>query len=196
MNQEQKATKNTVLYLAVVTVAMFAFGFGLVSLYDVFCRVTGFGGGRGLEATAIEEVRGIATVDLDREIKVRMVTKRGRGVRLYLTAMEDSVAVNPGTLNEVFFRLTNPSDQPRVARAVPSLAPAPIVPYVKKVECFCFDEQPIGPNESIVLSMKFMVDAALPPNYGDDLVVGYTLFEAENAEPIAKIPEDKTDTRS
>ena len=38
--------------LLVMAVAMFAFGFALVPLYDVFCEITGFGG-RTNESAAI-----------------------------------------------------------------------------------------------------------------------------------------------
>jgi cytochrome c oxidase assembly protein subunit 11 len=43
------------LKVAGIGVAMFAFGFALVPLYDVFCEITGFGGKTASSAAAVVE---------------------------------------------------------------------------------------------------------------------------------------------
>ena len=39
-----KGTKKTVITLFIVTVLMFGFGYAMVPLYDVFCKITGLNG--------------------------------------------------------------------------------------------------------------------------------------------------------
>ena len=39
-----KGTKKTVIILFIVTVLMFGFGYAMVPLYDVFCKITGLNG--------------------------------------------------------------------------------------------------------------------------------------------------------
>ena len=43
-NKNLGANKQLITKLAAIAVGMFAFGFLLVPLYDVFCAVTGLGG--------------------------------------------------------------------------------------------------------------------------------------------------------
>ena len=42
-----KGTKKTVITLFIVTVLMFGFGYAMVPLYDVFCKITGLNGPLG-----------------------------------------------------------------------------------------------------------------------------------------------------
>ena len=55
MNSEQQKSENRSLIkgLLIMAAGMFAFGFALVPLYDVFCAITGFGGRTNAEAVAV-----------------------------------------------------------------------------------------------------------------------------------------------
>ena len=172
--------KRLPLLLAAWAVGMFGFGFGLVQLYDLFCRVTGLGGGSYV--TLVEpQVLARVESELGRQIKVRMITHKGRGVQMTLEPLEDSIEVRTGQRHTVRYRLTNHTNRPQMARAVPSLAPAQLAPYFHKVACFCFDAMPIGPREEREMTMTFVVDGELPQGYGDDILVGYTLFVEKTA---------------
>ena len=55
MTDEKKQNMALTGRLLILAIAMFAFGFALVPLYDVFCEITGFGGRTNTEAVAVEE---------------------------------------------------------------------------------------------------------------------------------------------
>ena len=75
--QARKAGRNRryARYLAALTLGMFAFGFALIPLYDVFCEITGLNGKTGrVEAAALDQ-----QVDQTRDITVQFI----KSVRAY-----------------------------------------------------------------------------------------------------------------
>jgi len=45
---------------------------------------------------------------------------------------------------------------------VPSITPPEAAEFFKKIECFCFTQQKLGPNEAREMPVRFYVDRALP----------------------------------
>ena len=62
------------------------------------------------------------------------------------------------------------------AQAVPSVAPSNAAAHLKKLECFCFEQQYLEPGESISIPLKFVIDPDLPADISS-LALGYTLFD-------------------
>ncbi len=64
-----KGTKKTVITLFIVTVLMFGFGYAMVPLYDVFCKITGLNGKtiRVVESEVKEEYK------TDRIVKISLI---------------------------------------------------------------------------------------------------------------------------
>ena len=149
-----------VVKVAAIAVAMFAFGFALVPLYDVFCAITGFGG-----KTATVRVEFLASV--------------ARGTPFELAPEISHMDVHPGQLYETHFRARNLTGSPLVAQAVPSVAPGPAARYFNKAECFCFTSQHFEPHEELTLKLAFMVATELPQHV-DTLSLSYTYFTASN----------------
>ena len=48
------------------------------------------------------------------------------------------------------------------AQAIPSFAPAESMPYFRKVECFCFQQQTLKAHETREFPVVFVVDPRLP----------------------------------
>ena len=68
--ERHRRNRRTAVRLALVTVAMFGFGFALVPIYDVFCEITGLNGKTGrVEAAALD-----GQVDLGRTVTVEFVS--------------------------------------------------------------------------------------------------------------------------
>lgn len=162
------------LKVAGLGVAMFAFGFALVPLYNVFCEVTGFGGKTAAAAVALAEAP-----DLNRTISVEFLSSIARGTPFTLEPDVSHMEVHPGRLYETHFRARNLSGKPLTAQAVPSVAPGPAARYFNKAECFCFTSQDFAPHEERELKLVFMVAAELPAHV-DTLSLSYTYFSVSN----------------
>jgi cytochrome c oxidase assembly protein subunit 11 len=162
------------LKVAGLCAAMFAFGFALVPLYDVFCEITGFGGRTAGAAVAVKEAP-----DLDRTVRVEFVASVARGTPFTLEPDVSHLDVHPGRLYETHFRARNLSGKPLTAQAVPSVAPGAAARYFNKAECFCFTSQDFAPHEERDLKLAFVVAAELPEHIGT-LSLSYTYFSVSN----------------
>jgi cytochrome c oxidase assembly protein subunit 11 len=160
------------LKLIGLVAGMFAFGFAMAPLYDVFCKVTGAGGktGAGPDGAAVA-----AAVDRERTVRVEFLASVPRGSPWEFRPVVAHLDVHPGQLYEAHYAARNRTDQPLVAQAVPSVAPGAAAKYFKKTECFCFTTQAFAPEESRDLKLLFAVDPGLPA-YIDTLSLGYTMY--------------------
>ena len=154
--------------------AMFAFGFALVPLYDVFCAVTGFGGKTATVAVAVVE-----EPDATRTVRVEFLASIARGAPFTLEPEVSHLDVHPGQLYETHFRARNLTGSTLTAQAVPSVAPGVAARHFNKVECFCFTSQEFAPHEELTLKLAFMVANELPAHV-DTLSLSYTYFSASN----------------
>ena len=129
---------------SLLVVGMFGFGFALVPMYDVLCKVTGLGGRTGgLYVYDPAKVK----PDESRLVKVTFLTNTNDGMTWEFRAEQSAVHVHPGELNEAKFFVRNTSDHTMVAQAVPSLAPGSAAEYFHKTECFCFTRQVLAPGQ-------------------------------------------------
>jgi cytochrome c oxidase assembly protein subunit 11 len=166
--------RHLALKVAGIGVAMFAFGFALVPLYDVFCALTGFGGKTATAAVAVVE-----RPDPSRTVRVEFLSSVARGTPFTLEPEVSRLEVHPGQLYETHFRARNLTGSTLVAQAVPSVAPGAAARYFNKAECFCFTSQEFAPHEERELKLAFMVASELPEHV-DTLSLSYTYFSASN----------------
>lgn len=173
MRQAGRANSRLALKLLLATVAMFGFGFALVPLYDVFCEITGLNGKTGGRyAYAVDE----AAVDESRLVTVQFLASNNAGMNWEFKPRVSQVKVHPGELTEVEFYARNPSGHTMVAQAIPSVSPSRAAEYLRKTECFCFNQQTLGPGEEISMPLFFFVDQELPGDVSK-LTLSYTLFD-------------------
>jgi cytochrome c oxidase assembly protein subunit 11 len=159
------------LKLAGITLAMFAFGFALVPLYDVFCVLTGLNGKTANAATVTAPAP-----DPNRSVRVEFVGSVARGSPWQFEPDVTHIDVHPGQLYEAQFRARNLRDRELTGRAVPSIAPGAAAKYFNKTECFCFTSQQFQPHEERELKVVFMVAPQLPDDV-DTLSLSYTYFD-------------------
>ena len=159
------------LKLGLVAVGMFGFGFALVPLYDVFCDITGLNGKTATSAAA--ESR---TMDEQRLITVEFVTYKAKGLSGDFEPSVRRLQVHPGEMHQVDFIVTSHVAEDRVLRAIPSVSPGVAAGYLRKTECFCFQEQPLAARQQAVMPMRFYVDEALPGHI-EVFTLSYTLYD-------------------
>ena len=87
------------------------------------------------------------------------------------------VQVNPGRAYVASYVAQNHASRAMIGQAVPSVAPAKAAKYLKKTECFCFDQQRLAAGESKEMPVRFIIDPALPQEL-TTISLSYTFFDA------------------
>lgn len=157
-------------------VVMVGAAFAAVPLYDLFCRVTGYGG-------TTQVAMGEAGAVLDREVTVYFDANTARGMPWEFEPLQRSMTVNVGESGLAYYRATNTSDVPVTGVASYNVAPFKAATYFSKIECFCFTEQTLMPGESIEMPVLFFVDPLIAEESRMDdvtsITLSYTFFETE-----------------
>ena len=167
-----KNVKKGVTKLVATVFAMFAFGFALVPLYDVFCDITGLNGKTATTAAAVNE----NGIDTSRTIKVQFISRTAQGAAWQFEPEINSIEVHPGEMKFVKFYAKNESGRHGVAQAVPSVSPGQAANYFQKIECFCFNQQPLDSENEVWMPLQFYVDPELPAEI-TELTLSYTLYD-------------------
>jgi len=173
----QQTNRKLAARLAGVTLAMFAFGFALVPLYDVFCDITGLNGKDVNRISVVEP----AAVDGSRWVTVEFLSNSNAAGSWEFQPSISKLRVQPGKLYSVSYRAHNPINRVMTMRAVSSIAPGTAAGYVNKLECFCFRQQRFAADERRLMPLRFMVNPTLPPEVGT-ISIAYTLFNSLDGE--------------
>lgn len=168
--------------LAVVVLAMFGFGFALGPLYSAICEATGLNGKMQLATADVNNV----VVDANRWVNVEFVTTVNGGGPMRFAATQNRLRVHPGELATVEFIAQNNETHDIIAQAVPNIAPWNAAKYLRKTECFCFNQQAFAAGEEKRMPMRFLLDPDLPPEVGT-VTLSYTFFDV--TELAAREPE-------
>ncbi len=158
--------------LFAASVFMFGFGFALVPLYEIFCDITGINGknyNEGPVATAY-------SIDYTREVKVQFITSNPGEMPWEFAPHQTTQRVNPGRTINTHFTATNPTAEWMVAQAVPSITPSEAAPYLTKINCFCFDRQPLESGATAEMPMVYVVSPELPEHIST-ITVSYSLYD-------------------
>lgn len=156
---------------------MFGFGYLLVPLYNVACDVLGLNGkvGRnGPEAVA-------ATSDPSRTVTVEFTAHVSTGLPWEFRPVTKRIEVHPGETVTVNYYARNQADETITGQAVPSVAPGRAAAHFKKIECFCFTEQKLGPREAREMPVQFVVAPELAPEV-QTITLSYAFFNVDKAQ--------------
>ena len=175
---DRRRNRRTAVLASGVILAMLGLTAASVPLYDLFCRVTGYGGTPRVEAEAAPGASaGSITVLFNADV--------GKGLPWRFQPAQRSMTLPVGEERLAFYEAVNESDGPVVGRAVYNVAPFKIGPYFAKVHCFCFEEQTLQAGERVEMPVSFYVDPALlsDPDTSEvhQITLSYTFFVDEEA---------------
>ena len=159
--------------LLLICMGMFLFGFALVPLYDVFCKLTGLNGKTANTAAAPS-----TKVDESRMIRIEFIANHDDSIPWRFAPETPFVEVNPGAVKIINFNVKNLSPTAMVGRAIPSVSPGAAARYFKKIECFCFVEQPLDAYGEKSMPVQFYVDPELPKEYST-ITLSYRLYKSQ-----------------
>ncbi|MFL6674649.1 MAG: cytochrome c oxidase assembly protein [Massilia sp.] len=171
-----RLNRSTLGKLVVIAVAMFGFGYALVPVYRQVCEVLGINVLTQKDGTVKRPAN--TQVDLSRTITIELDGNAQGPWRFRPT--QRSVTVHPNELTTVTYEVVNTQARTVKAQAIPSYAPQSAMPHFKKVECFCFREQVLKPNEARQMPVVFFIDPALPREV-KNITLSYTFFEIGGA---------------
>jgi cytochrome c oxidase assembly protein subunit 11 len=170
-----KARRNTAMAMAAIAALMLGAAFAAVPLYDLFCRVSGYGGTPG-------RVEGAPSAEIinPRTMTVRFNADVARDMPWQFQPEVRQLTVNVGKAAEIRYRAFNPGPRTIVGTATFNVVPAKAAKYFSKIECFCFEEQRLAPGQSAALPVSFFIDPAIMNDPAvaevETLTLSYTFF--------------------
>ncbi|MBX2847981.1 MAG: cytochrome c oxidase assembly protein [Acidiferrobacterales bacterium] len=160
--------------LIVIALIMFGFGYALVPLYEVFCRVTGFGG----KTDIIQEAAANKALLIDRDVEVTFTSHSHTALPWEFKPITKAMTVKVGEIQDAVFYVKNYSNRPITGMATFNVTPPRAGFYFKKTECFCFTKQVLQPGEEQEMAVRFLLDSEMPDDV-HELTLSYTFFDNE-----------------
>lgn len=153
-----------------------------VPLYDLFCKVTGYGGTTQKAETAPVEAS-------DVEVTVYFNADTAADMPWQFKPAQRSVKVRLGEEKLIFYTAENRTSQPIAGTATFNVTPFATGPYFAKIQCFCFEEQVLQPGQSVDMPVSFYVDPAMledpEAEHIRTITLSYTFFK--DAEETRKL---------
>ena len=159
-NALKAQNKKSIIIISFIVLFMLSLSFAAVPLYDIFCRVTGFGGTTQIASTAPGSSG-------HPDINVRFESSTSSSLNWDFFAQSKVVTIPIGEEKTIFYFAKNLSDKPIVGTATFNVTPAKVGQYFMKIDCFCFVEQLLKPGESMNMPVTFFID---PDIYKDENV--------------------------
>lgn len=167
--------------------AMGSLGWAAVPLYNLFCKVTGYGGTTATAAAGSDRV-------LDRTVLIRFDASRERDMPWSFEPVQHTMRVRLGATNIAFYEASNPTDHPVAGTAAYNVAPYAAGSHFVKIDCFCFEEQVLAAGETASMPVTFYVDPAIlddPEAEGiPEITLSYTFYQTDLPEDYAAITTD------
>lgn len=151
-----------------------------VSLYEWFCRVTGYGGTTQVAEAAANEV-------LDRTITVRFNADTNPALPWSFRPAQRAVEVRVGEASVAHYRADSVSDAPSSGTATYNVTPMKAGKYFVKIQCFCFTEQTLASGEGVDMPVQFYIDPRIAEDRDMDdvstITLSYTFFPLPGSRP-------------
>ena len=120
--------KSTLTKLSLVVVAMYAFSYALVPIYDTFCEITGLNGKTNDVAYTDNDIN-----KEDRFIKVKFISNVANSAPLYFEPSVTEMTVQVGKPYNTHYVMKNNSSRQLHTTASPSVTPGKYAEYFNDV---------------------------------------------------------------
>tara|TARA_B100001057_G_scaffold477015_1_gene545742 strand:+ start:546 stop:1091 length:546 start_codon:yes stop_codon:yes gene_type:complete len=172
--------KKTLTPIALVLIFFFMLGlsFAAVPLYDLFCRVTGFGG-----TTQNAENKEIPKIIINQNYKIRFDTNSNNSLDWKFYPEKNTLNLKPGEVHTIKFFVENMSNTPTSGSASFNVSPSPFGIYLNKIGCFCFEKQTLNPGQKRNFVLTFFLDPKVvddnKTNNISDVTLSFTFFSSD-----------------
>ena len=173
-----RSNRRVALALVGLVALMVGAAYASVPLYELFCKVTGYG---GTTQVASDNPKGI----IDREMTVRFDANVTAGLPWKVTGAR-RVTDRIGKVETIVYVAENLSSRQVTGMATFNVVPERAGAFFNKIECFCFEEQRLEGGESLDMPVLFYLD----PQFEEDprcasvntITLSYTFFRVDGAE--------------
>uniref|UniRef100_A0A493TPM2 Cytochrome c oxidase assembly protein COX11, mitochondrial n=3 Tax=Anatinae TaxID=2068716 RepID=A0A493TPM2_ANAPP len=209
----RRRNRTALTYIAAAAVGMVGMSYAAVPLYRLYCQVpggprpppsplgeraaglsaafafaqaTGLGGttGAGRGAARIEEMEAVK----ERVVKVTFNADVHSSLQWNFRPQQSEIYVVPGETALAFYKAKNPTDKPIIGISTYNVVPFEAGQYFNKIQCFCFEEQRLNPQEEVDMPVFFYID----PEFAEDpkmakvdlITLSYTFFEAKEGQHL------------
>ena len=145
-----------------------------VPIYNLFCKVTGYGGTTSYSSEASLNI-------IDRDIKIQFNADVNDSLNWSFDAPQNKEQFKVGENIRVEYLATNNSSKENIGTATFNVLPEKVGPYFIKTQCFCFEKQTLQPKETAKMPVVFYIDPSISEDPTmeniDTITLSYTFFK-------------------
>ena len=175
--QQNKQNKKVAIIVVSIIFSMVGLTYAAFPLYDLFCRVTGYGGTPKQVDESSENVG-------SRNFTVRFNSDIAKDLNWEFNPVQKQVNVKTGENKLIFFEAYNPTDKPITGVATYNITPERAAYHFSKVQCFCFEKQTLQPGERVQMPVSFYIDPEIEEDKDvgnlDTVTLSYTFFKSKD----------------
>ena len=168
----------TPLALVLIFLLMLGLSFAAVPLYDLFCRVTGFGG-----TTQNATTKEIPKIIVDQNYKIRFDTNSNGSLAWKFYPEKNTLNLKPGEVHTIKFFVENETQYLSSGSASFNVSPSPFGVYLNKIGCFCFEKQTLEPGQKKRFALTFFLDPKVVDDNKtknlSDVTLSFTFFSSD-----------------
>ena len=178
----KRKNRTVLMYIGAAAISSIALAYAAVPLYRLYCQASGYGGTTKKIENVGEVLQSMEKVE-DRELTVKFSGDTSGNLQWKFRPQQPEVKIAPGETVLAFYTAENLTDTPIIGISTYNVIPFDAGQYFNKVQCFCFEEQRLNPNEQVDMPVFFYID----PEFNDDplmakvdtITLSYTFFEAK-----------------
>jgi cytochrome c oxidase assembly protein subunit 11 len=168
-------------------VGMLGLGYAAVPLYEMFCRVTGFG---GTTQVASEADAALAEANVTGQtISIRFDGSTASNMPWTFRPSQATDTVTIGQRDIATYIARNESSKPITGTATFNVTPEQAGKHFNKIQCFCFTEQTLAPGQEVTMPVLYYVDPAMledPDMQGvEQITLSYTFHRTSGPDTAA-----------
>ena len=168
--------RRTLAILVSLVFGMVGLSYASVPLYDLFCKVTGYGG-----TTQVAD-KGSSQIVMGYPVNVRFDANVNPALNWKFFPVDQILTLNPGEEVVINYRATNLGNMPSTGTSTFNVTPVKAGPFFMKLDCFCFIEQTLQPGETVDMPVRFFVDPEIVTDENaldiQEITLSYTFFPA------------------
>jgi len=169
---------------------MLGMGYAAVPLYEVFCRVTGYGG----TTQRVGEAQAATVQATSKPISIRFDSNVNSALPWSFKPEQATDRVTIGARDMAIYIAKNKSSQPVIGTATFNVTPVLAGKYFHKVQCFCFTEQLLKPGQQMRMPVIYYVDPAIldDPETADieEITLSYTFYPSKDGKAVDPAKSD------
>ncbi|CAH0492490.1 unnamed protein product [Peronospora farinosa] len=188
----KKRNRRAVIYLAGTAIAWVGISYAAVPLYKIFCQMTGFGG----TTQRVDEFVADKLTPREDSNPIRITFDGGVSANMpwVFRPQQRDLLLAPGETALAFYTAKNKTDRAITGVATYNVYPPSAGVYFNKIQCFCFEEQRLKPNEEIDMPVFFFIDPEIcddPAMNGvHNITLSYTFFKTDDVSEDEVNDED------